>query len=589
MNKETWDLKPIYNNKNLWYEDYERLSNILNNFKENKDFIKNGKTLYEMLENINKLERELYKCYFYAKLIKDSDGLNEEASKIFQSAETLISLYKSKTSFIYVVLKKLDKNLLNKLKKENPSLEEYKHYFDVLLKNKNHILSLKEEKIIADSKIIRDCGNKSFEILDYVDIKFKDLVINNKKLELNHSNYTLFIKDKDVAVRKKAFTNYHNFYKEHHNTINNFLLNDVKNDNFIAKTRKYKNSLTMALADDNIKPDVYKDIIESIHNNIGLFHEYLSLKKKANNLKEMHMYDLHLLSSKYEKKFTYEEAKNIVSESVKILGQDYYKNYQKAFNEKWIDPFYRKGKYSGAYSSGFYDTYPYIILNYKEDFRSIETLAHEMGHSMHSYYSRKYNKYQDSVYPVFLAEIASNVNEILLFNYMLNNAKNNEEKKFFLETILDSFKGSVFRQIQFAEFEMIIHDKIDNNISLSSKEVSDIYYELNKFYYGPEVISDDLIRYEYLRVPHFYFSFYVYKYATGLALAYIFANRILNNEENALENYHKFLKSGGQDYPLNILENCGIKVNKKLIDESMKIFKRYLEKYKDLIGDIDGR
>jgi len=588
MNKETWDLTSIYESQSLWYKDYERLLKIVNNIKEDNGFLKDGKTLYNMLENTNKLDRDISKLYIYAKLIHDANGLDEEASKMIQNADSLISLYATKTSYISVTLKKLTKKVLDKLEKEHPNLKEYHHFFKVLLKEKHHILSLKEEKLLASSENVRIGGEKAFEALDYVDATFKDILVNGEKQKLNHDNYALLIKDRDRLTRSKAFTSYHKFYQNHKEVLSNCLLNSLKNDSFIAQTRKYPSTLAMALDSDNLKPKVYEDIIKSVHQNINLLHEYLQLKGKTNNLKEQHMYDLYLPSSTYDKKFTYEEAKKLVLESVKILGTEYYQDYQKAFKENWLDPFYRAGKYSGAYSSGTYDTNPYVLLNYKGDFYSVETLAHEMGHSMHSYYSRKNNLYQNATYPIFLAEIASNVNEILLFDYMLKNTQNNEEKQYFLETVLDSFKGSIFRQIHFAEYEMIIHDKIDHNMALSSKELGDIYYDLNKFYYGKEVISDDLIRYECLRVPHFYSAFYVYKYATGLALAYVFANRILNKEPGALENYLKFLKSGGKDYPLDILKTCGVEVNKNLINEAMLILKNYLATYRELVGEKNG-
>jgi oligoendopeptidase F len=588
MNKETWDLTPIYKNSQLWYQDYESLLKIINDIKEDKSFLKNGEALYNALENNNKLGRNVSKLYVYAKLIHDANGLDIEASKMMQNADNLMALYQAKTSYIGVTLKKLTKKVLEKLIKEYPNLGEYHHFFTVLFKEKRHILSLKEEKIMANSEVIRNTAENVFEALDYVDATFKDILVNGKKENLNHANYFLFLKDKNIVKRKQAFNNYHEFYQKHHDTLSNCLLGSLKNDSFIAKTRKYKSTLAMALDDDDLKPQIYHGIINSVHDNIDLFHDYLRLRKQANNLVKQHMYDIYLPSSSYNKKFTYEEAQKLVLESVKVLGEDYYQDYQKAFKEHWIDPFYRKGKYSGAYSSGTYDTYPYVLLNYQDNFQSVETLAHEMGHSMHSYYSRQNNLCQNAAYPIFLAEIASNVNEILLFNYMLNNAQNDDEKKYFLETILDSFKGSIFRQIQFAEYEMIIHDKIDQNIALSSQELSDIYYDLNKFYYGNEVVSDDLIRYEYLRIPHFYFAFYVYKYATGLALAYVFASRILNKEKGALENYLKLLKSGGQDYPLNILKSCGVEVNKNIINEAMKTFKKYLVEYRKLVGEENG-
>ncbi len=344
----------------------------------------------------------------------------------------------------------------------------------------------------------------------------------------------------------------------------------------------------MSLNNDNIKEQVYTDLITSVHNNLPLLHKYYDLKGKANGIKHQHMYDLYVKSGEYNRKFTFDEAEKIVKESIKVLGSDYANNYAKAFSEHWIDVYYRKGKYSGAYSSGTYDTYPYVLLNFKDDFESIETLAHEMGHSMHSYYSCKNNPYHLSSYPIFLAEIASNVNELLLFDYMLKTSQDKNEQKYILETILDSFRGSIFRQTQFAEFEKILHDNYEKNSALTTEEITNIYYDLNKLYYGDNIISDDLIRYEGLRIPHFYSSFYVYKYATGLAIAYIFASRILNKEKQSLENYLKFLSIGGTDYPLNVLKSCGIDFSCQIVDEAMGIFNKYLQEYEELLGSEEN-
>ena len=580
---KTWDLTKMYKNNKDWEKDLKDLKKKIESFsKKDKNITKNSKYLLETIEEYLGIQRKLYFVYQYAKLNSDADGLNSEYTKMVMDAENLLEYFSTNTSFVNISLKKLNKKLLNSFIKETPILKEYSHMFDEIIRNKKHVLSEKEEKILAESANIRGSFETVFGKIDAVDVIFDDIKVGKETKELNHSSYSVFIRDKNRDVRKEAFTKYHEYYKKHANSISVCLINDIKNDEFIANTRKYKNARNMEMDSDKISEKVYDDLITSVHNNIDSFYKYLDLKKKANNLDELHMYDLYLFSSNYDKKWTIEDTKKVLLGSVEVLGKEYTENYKKAFDERWIDFEYRKGKYSGAYSSGSYDSYPYILMSYNDTFRSTETLAHEMGHSMHSYFSRKNNPYHEAHYPIFLAEIASNVNELLLFDYMLKNTNDKDVKKYILETILESFKGSVYRQTQFAEFEHILHTKIKNNESLSMEDITNIYYDLNKFYYK-NIVSDELIKYECLRVPHFYYNYYVYKYATGLCLAYVFAKRILGKEKNAIENYMKFLKSGRKDYPLNILKESGVIMNSKIIDEGIELFKEYLKEYEELI------
>ena len=388
----------------------------------------------------------------------------------------------------------------------------------------------------------------------------------------------------DREVRKDAFNHMYEYFKGLKNTIAACLKGTIKEDIFISDIKKYDSPLKMSLYHDNINIDIYKNLISFVHKNLPAMYEYMKIRKQALNLDEMHMYDVYVdLAEKTKSNISFNEAKKIVLEALKPLGEKYITDLEKAFSERWIDIYPNSGKKSGAYSWGCYDSYPYLLLNYDGTIDSVSTLAHELGHSMHSYYSKK-QTYINHAYPIFLAEIASTVNEVLLNEYLYQNAKTKEEKISYLTEFLDKVRTTIYRQTMFAEFEMLMHDKEINGIPLTEEEFSKTYYDLNKLYYGDNVISDDYIRYEWARIPHFHTPFYVYKYATGLSIAIAIASDILDGNEDMLDKYLTLLSSGGNDYPLEILKKVGISLeDDSIYNKAIKMFNEKLDALKELI------
>jgi oligoendopeptidase F len=376
---------------------------------------------------------------------------------------------------------------------------------------------------------------------------------------------------------------YH-YWESLKNTVASTYKGQIKENFFSSEIRKYENPLEQSLYADHIDPSVYYNLIDTVHKNLDKMYEYVDLRKKILKVDELHMYDVYVdLCEEEAKQIPFLEGKKILFEALKPLGETYLKDLEKAFTERWIDIYPNDGKKSGAYSWGTYDSYPYLLLNYNDTVDSISTMAHELGHSMHSYYSKSQD-YLYHQYPIFLAEIASTVNEILLNDYLYQNAKTKSEKMLYLNEFLDKIKGTLYRQTMFAEFEMKMHDKYQKGIPLTEEEISSTYYELNKLYFGPNMISDELIRYEWERIPHFYTSFYVYKYATGISAAVTFASDILNHVEGATERYLEFLHSGGSDYPLEILKKAGVDMTcGKAVEKALDMFETKLHELKDLI------
>lgn len=584
--KYKWDLTKIYKDEKEWQKDFDDVKEKILKVLEYKDsFLSNGKKLYEYLKYDEEVSRKLEKIYYYAHLNYDADTLDEKYKVMTNKVSDLFTKYNELSSFVVPEILKLDEEKLNTFYKEEEKLEDYRFSIENIYRFKNHTLDEEKEKMLSNLSKCLSNPEETYEALTDSDFEY-DYITDEKgnKVKFNESNYSLFIKSKDRSVRKRAFEMLHNKYKKYIRTITSTYKGEVENNVVLAKIRNYDSAISASLYSDNVPVDIYNNLIKVVNDNMNVLYDYYDLKKEILSLDRLHMYDTYVeIINKTDKKYSFDEAKKIVIDALSVLGDKYVKNLKKAFDEKWIDIYHSKGKRSGAYSSGNFDVNPYVLLNFEGTLNDVSTLAHELGHSMHTYLSCKNNPYQYSSYEIFVAEVASTVNELLLANYMLKNSKNKEEKLAVINHILDLYKATLYRQTMFAEFEKETHKLREKGEVLTSDLLSNTYYNLVKKYFGPNVLCDDLIKYEWARIPHFYYNFYVYKYATGISAASYIVDGILNNKEGALENYMKFLKSGGSMYPLDELKIAGVNLNSKsVILSAIKTFEKYLKEFKDI-------
>lgn len=584
--KYKWDLTKIYKDEKEWQKDFDDVKEKILKVLEYKDsFLSNGKKLYEYLKYDEEVSRKLEKIYYYAHLNYDADTLDEKYKVMTNKVSDLFTKYNELSSFVVPEILKLDEEKLNTFYKDEEKLEDYRFSIENIYRFKNHTLDEEKEKMLSNLSKCLSNPEETYEALTDSDFEY-DYITDEKgnKVKFNESNYSLFIKSKDRSIRKKAFEMLHNKYKKYIRTITSTYKGEVENNVVLAKIRNYDSAISASLYSDNVPVDIYDNLIKVVNDNMNVLYDYYDLKKKILSLDRLHMYDTYVeIINKIDKKYSFDEAKEIVIDALSVLGDKYVKNLKKAFDEKWIDIYHSKGKRSGAYSSGNFDVNPYVLLNFEGTLNDVSTLAHELGHSMHTYLSCKNNPYQYSSYEIFVAEVASTVNELLLANYMLKNSKNKDEKLAIINHILDLYKATLYRQTMFAEFEKETHKLREKGEVLTSELLSNTYYNLVKKYFGPNVLCDDLIKYEWARIPHFYYNFYVYKYATGISAASYIVDGILNNKEGALENYINFLKTGGSMYPLDELKIAGVNLNSKsVILSAIKTFEKYLKEFKDI-------
>lgn len=580
-----WDLTLIYQSDECWNNEFEDVKNKIDDITKFKGIItKCAENLLEYLQCSLNMERKLYKLYYYAHLKHDSDTTNTYYQSMKGKIDDLISKYEELSSYANPEMMEVSYDLILDYINSLDELKEYKFLLEQIYRYKDHYLSKEIEFVLSSLSQSLSSPSSIFESLTDSDMKFPIINVDSKEVELTESNYRLFLLHPDVNVRKNAFeallTTYEHFKNTIANTYSSNALMLVKE----AKLRNFNSSIEASLFDEAIDISIYDNLITTVSNNLDVLYKYFDLKKEYLGLDEFHLYDQYVeLVSSCSKHYDFKEAKNLVIEALNVLGEDYITNLKKSFDNKWIDVYNNVGKRSGAYSSGFYDTAPYVLLNYEGTINDVSTLAHELGHSMHTYYSCKNNKYQYSQYKIFVAEVASTVNELLLNLHLLNKTNDKEEKKYILSNLMDLFKATIFRQTMFAEFEKETHKKLENDEILTYEVLCNYYYELNKKYFGNNVVVDDLIKYEWERIPHFYYNFYVYKYAIGLSCACYIVTNILDGKENAKENYLKFLSSGGSDYPINELKIAGVDVTKKeVIESAIKMFEKFINEFKSL-------
>ena len=585
--KYKWDLSKIFKSEKEVTDNIKKSKELTEEVLKYKDhMMDSSKSLEEVTNKYFDLMKILDNLVVYSNMKLHEDMGVPKSQVLVGKIDKLTDEISEKLAFYTPELLKSDYKEVEKYIKENKNLKTYEFTFKELFREKDHILSLKEEEMMARLGEIFSSPEDTFHMLDDINLKFNNIKDEEgKEVELNNSNYSLYIKSKDRKVREAAFNSMFSSYKDFKDTFASLLKSNVKSNFFISKTRKYKSPLDMSLYADNIDKKLYTSLIEKVKNKLYINHDYMKLRKKVLNLDEVHMYDVYApLVKDVSKKYTYEEAKELVLKALEPLGENYIKDLNNLFNSNIIDVYHNKNKRGGAYSWGSYESLPYVLLNFEGKFNDVSTIAHELGHSMHSFYSHKHEPYHLSGYPIFLAEIASTVNEILLNRYCYEHTDKKEEKLFFLNNLLENFRTTLIRQTMFAEFELKIHDFEESGEVLTEELLSNTYLELNKEYFGKETISDDLIKYEWARIPHFYTSFYVYKYATGISVAAKIVDNILSEKDNALESYIEFLSSGGKDFPLEILKKTEIDiVNDDTIDKALEMYEDTLNKFKSLI------
>ena len=582
--KYKWDIEDMYSDDKAWQNDIDtslKLSEKLLSYKGNLG--KDSKTFLNALKLRDEIWLKIEKAFVYARMKRDEDNSIGKFQGMCDKSMAAIAGISSQSSFFVPEILSIDKVRIDGFLEENDDLKIYEFMLNDLYRSKSHVLSEKEENILASYSEVNSATGDIFTMLNNADMKFGTITDSDgNEVELTHGSYISFMQGKDRRVRKEAYEKMYDGYKSLINTIATTYNYNTKLDCVQAKVRNYDNAISAALFSDNVDTKVYENLVATISESLPVMHRYIELKKKLLNVNELTMYDIYApLIDVPEKDIPYEEGINMVLDALKPMGKEYLANLENGFNSGWIDVYENKGKTSGAYSFGSYDSKPYVLLNYSNTLNDVFTIIHEMGHSMHSFYTRKSQPFIYGSHSIFTAEVASTVNENLLMKHLIAKEKDKEMKKYLIFKHIEDFRTTVFRQTMFAEFEEITHRAIESGEVLTAEVLCDKYEALNEKYYGKSVAKDDYIRYEWARIPHFYNAFYVYKYATGYCAASAISDIILKEGSG---NYLNFLKTGESDYPIELLKIAGVDMSSPVpIRNAMKIFEDLVSEFESMV------
>lgn len=583
----TWDLSDMYTDKKIWEAELNEISSIMEEIEKTEGNVTaSASQLLNVLEKSALAGQKLELALNYASRLYDQDKKNTKHQAMEQKANALAAEYGSKTSFIVPEILALDETVLEGYYKEQEGLELYRIQIEEIQRLKAHSLSAELEKLVAMTSEMSQTAAEVYSILDNADLAFPEILDEDgESVRISHGNFVPLLESPDRRVRKDAFENYYKVYQQFINTIAGLYNGQVKQQIFYAKARNYESTLEAAVDANHVPSKVYYNLIDTVNKNLDKMHRYVNIRKKCLGVKELHMYDVYTpMIADAAKKISFEEAKETVLKALAPLGEAYVNTVREGFANRWIDVYENEGKRSGAYSAGAYGVHPYVLLNHNDTLDNMFTLAHEMGHSMHSYYSNDTQPYIYSQYKIFVAEVASTCNEVLLMEYLLANTTDPKERAYLLNHYLDSFKGTVYRQTMFAEFEMQTNKLVEDGESLTADCLNKLYYELNCKYYGPEMVSDPEIAYEWARIPHFYYDFYVYQYATGYSAAVAIAHAILKEGAPAVERYLKFLSGGCSKSPIDLLKIAGVNMEEpQPIQEALAVFGEILDEIETLV------
>ncbi|MDF2839561.1 MAG: oligopeptidase [Clostridia bacterium] len=581
-----WKLEEIYASNDLWEKDFVEVKNLASKLESFKNKIGvSSENLLQCLDANAQMQRLFEKVYVYANMRSHEDSTNGYYQGLADRTESLAVEVSSASSFIVPEILSLSDDQLAAFMKENDKLNFYKKYLDEIFRTKPHVLNANEEQIMAMSGEMANAAGSIFSMLNNADMKFPTIKDEDgNEIEITKGRFMQLMESTDRRVRKDAFEALYTTYKKQRNTLAALLNSQVKANIFNAKVRKYSSARESYLFPDNVPEAVYDNLIAAMHSNMHLMHRYMKLRKEMMGLDELHMYDVYTTMVKEAKmNISYEEAVATVKKGVAVLGEKYGQDLEKGLNSGWIDVYENAGKRSGAYSWGCYDSHPYVLLNHTDTVSNMFTLAHEMGHALHSFYSDANQPYIYAQYKIFVAEVASTLNEALLMHYMLKNTTDKTKKMYLLNYYMEQFRTTVYRQTMFAEFEKIIHSKAEAGESLTADVLCQVYHDLNVLYYGPDMIVDELLDMEWSRIPHFYSSFYVYKYATGFSAATALAHKIIEEGQSAIDQYLEFLKSGGSDYPIELLKIAGVDMTTaEPINNALLVFEDLLKQMEEL-------